>query len=407
MGLVMAGAALSLADAGVRPPADAARCEIVDVDWLQGRREAWDRLVTEAVTPNPFYAGRIVSAHVAHGLAGRDLRFVAVHRRDRLLALVPFRSSGARLSLWRRAHAGWISPYVVTSTPLIARDGLARHVDALLDGLSAGGSLWLLPLLSLESDAGAALRAGIAARGWPSAVLSAFVRPVLDGRGESAYEAHIGTNRRKDLHRRRRRLAERGRLEVTSFVQGEGLRRAVEDFLALELMGWKGLGGTALASRPNTASFLRAAFADDSGPVACRADMLTLDGRPIAISLAFVCGGASYLFKTAYDETLRRHAPGVLLEDEIVRIRRETGFAESLNSASLPGGLLETLYPHREPMGDLLLATRGYSAHALASLAKQEALRRHATGRLKPLYRRLRAACHPTSAKGRASVEAK
>jgi hypothetical protein len=136
--------------------------------------------------------------------------------------------------------------------------------------------------------------------------------------------------------------------------------------------------------------------------------VLSLDDRPIAISLAFVCGGTAYMFKTAYDEALRRHAPGVLLEDEIVRIRRETGFAERLNSASLPGSVLEAFYPHREAMGDLLVAADpGTTTETLASLARQEAMRRRAAERLKGLYRRLRAACHPTAAKGLASVEAK
>lgn len=405
---MMARVALSPPGPDPGRPASGTRCDVVDFPWLEARAEAWDRLATEAATPNPFYARRIMAAHVAHGLASPSLRFLAVHRGDRLLALMPFRPRGAGLGPWRRVHAGWISPYVVTSTPLIAEEGLADHVEALLDGLRSVGPLWLLPLLSLDSRAGAALRAGLAGREWPSQTLSPFGRAVLDGRDADAYVTHVGASRRKDLGRRRRRLAELGRLEVEAFIRGEGLRQAVEDFLALELQGWKGAGRTALASRPETASFLRAAFADDGGPVTCRADVMSLNGRPIAISLAFVSGGTAYLFKTAYDETLRRHAPGVLLEDEIVRLRRDTGFAERLNSASLPGSVLEALYPHREAMGDLLFAADAAIApEALASWAEREVLRRRAAERLKAFYRRVRAACHPTSAKGRASVDGK
>jgi CelD/BcsL family acetyltransferase involved in cellulose biosynthesis len=382
-----------------------ARCEIVDSAWLERRLEAWDRLAAEAVTPNPFYAPRIVLAHIAHGLATPELRFIVVHRGERLLALLPF--EGARLGFGTRAMAAWTSPYVVTSTPLIAPDGLPDNVDALLEGLRRAGAVWLLPLLSLESRAGLALQVGLAARQWPTQTVSAFGRAVLDGEDPNAYEAHVG-RRRKDLSRRRKRLAELGRLETKSFTESEGLRRAVADFLALEARGWKGAAGSALACRPNTASYLRAVFADTGGPVTCRADVLFLDGRPIAISLALVSGGTAYLFKTAYDETLRRHAPGVLLEDEIVRIRRETGFAERLNSAAVPGGVLDALYPHREPMGDLLVASGpGMSEQRLASLARREILRRRALARLKAGYGRLRAACQPTSAKGLASVEAK
>lgn len=383
-------------------------CEIVDAAWLEGRADAWDRLVAEAATPNLFYARRIVLGHLAHGLAGPKLRFLAAHRGESLLALLPYEPRGARVGLLKGADAGWVSPYVVTSTPLIANGGLAENAELLLDGFRRAGPLWLLPLLSLESRAGAALRAALRARGWPSTTLSTFGRAVLDGGDAEAYEPHLGPRRRKDLGRRRRRLAELGRLQVRSFDDGDGLKQAVEDFLALEFRGWKGAAGTALACRPNTASYLRAACADAGGAVTCRADVLSVDDRPIAVSLAFVSGGTAYMFKTAYDETLRRHAPGVLLEDEIVRIRRETGFAERLNSATLPGSMLETLYPHREEMGDLVFATDpGVSAEALASLARQEAWRRGAAERLKGLYRRVRAACQPTSARGLASVEGK
>jgi CelD/BcsL family acetyltransferase involved in cellulose biosynthesis len=308
----------------------------------------------------------------------------------------------------RRSHAAFLSPYIVTSTPLISRQGTSETVESFLDGLQAAGPLWLFPLLALENASGAALRQGVSARGWPMQTLSPFARAVLEGADDPAYERHLGAGRRKDLRRRRRRLAELGRLEHASFVDGVGLQQAIEDFLALELSGWKGAGGTALASRPDSAQFVRTAFADTGGPVSCRADVLTLDDRPIAISLAFVCGGTAYLFKTAYDERLRRYAPGVLLEDEIVRVRHQSGFAERLNSASLAGSLLETLYPHREATGDLVFATDpGVSAGALAALAGREAIRRRAADRLKTLYRRLRAACHPTSARGLESVEAK
>jgi CelD/BcsL family acetyltransferase involved in cellulose biosynthesis len=371
----------------VLPPPTGA---VVEFDWLRARADAWDRLVADAAVPNPFYARRIVEAHVEHGLAPPDLRFVVVHRAEELLALVPFRPDGARLGLFRRAAAGWISPYIVTSTPLVARHCLAETIDALLASMATGaeGSLWVLPLLSLDSAVGAALQERLAARQWPARMLSQFDRAVFDVRDAGAYDAHLGAGRRKDLQRRRRRLAERGRLDMQSFTSGAGLRQAVEDFLTLERKGWKGAAGTALACREDTAAYLRAAFEDSGSPVTCRADVLGLDGRPIAISLAFVCGGTAYLFKTAYDESLRRYAPGVLLEDEIVRAC-QTGFAGRLDSATMPGGVMDSLYPHRARMGDLLFAVdAGFAPARLASLAEQEVRCRRAIAYLKTLYRR-------------------
>jgi CelD/BcsL family acetyltransferase involved in cellulose biosynthesis len=382
--------------------------EIVGFDWLQARTEAWDRLTADAATPNPFYARRIVTAHVTHGLAHRDIRFIVVHDGESLQAMLPFRPRGAWLGFRRRAPAGWTSPYAVESTPLIARNGFADHVEALLDGFQAAGPLWLLPLLALDSSAGAALQAGIAARGWARHVVSPFGRAVLNDRHKDTSDRYAGAKRLRDLRRQRRRLAELGHVHVQTFIAGDALRQAVEDFLALEARGWKGSAGTALAHHSDTAAFLRALFSEQGGPVTCRADVLRLEDRSIAITLSFVCAGIAYLFKTAYEEALARHAPGVLLKQDIIRIWQETGFAEGLNSVGVPGNVLEIFFRDRQPIGDLLFATNpDVSPGALVSLANQEALRRRAVAALKRSYRRMRAACQPTSAKGFESVEAK
>jgi hypothetical protein len=118
--------------------------------------------------------------------------------------------------------------------------------------------------------------------------------------------------------------------------------------------------------------------------------MICLDGRPIAVSLAFVCGGTAHLLKTAFDESLRAYAPGIVLEAEIVRACHEERFADRLDSASFPGGVLDDLYPDRERIGDLLFASGAeMSASALQRVAEEERLRRAAMKQLKQLYLRL------------------
>ena len=64
------------------------------------------------------------------------------------------------------------------------------------------------------------------------------------------------------------------------------LAAAVASFLALELQGWKGRRGTAMASRPYAAAFLRQLFDGQRGPVSVRADWLALDSKPLAVSLS-------------------------------------------------------------------------------------------------------------------------
>lgn len=368
--------------------------EVVGFDWLEARAEAWDRLVNNAAYPNPFFSRRVVGAHVASGLSGRSLRFIAVHRGGALLALLPFAPRGARLGLLRAAHAGWTSPYVVNGTPLIARDELDEAAEGILDALPlVGGSrFWKLPLLSLDDPVTQALGASMQRRGWATEVVSAFERAVLDRRTdyETYAGAHLGAGRRKALRRHHSRLAALGRIEFQSFTDGRSLGRAVDDFLSLEARGWKGRRGTALASRPETAALARQLFGPGEGPVLARADCLTLDGQPIAVSLALLCGGTAHLLKTAYDESLRKHAPGVALENEIVRACHETSFARRLDSASLPGGVLDDLYPDRERIGDIVLASDPkVTSRKLRSITDRDQRCRDGLKRLKASYWRL------------------
>ena len=364
--------------------------EILDWPAMQAHAGAWDELLSRAVAPSPFASHAVIAAHAEAGI-GRAPRVLAARRGDRLVALLPLSAGGVRFGARRRAGA-WTSPYAVASTPLIDAGEPETALAALLDGLAlaAGTGPFAWPLLPLDDPAGAALMAGLARRGWPHAVEGAFSRPVLDRRADyEAYEATLGRGRRRSLRRLGRRLAETGALAHRCATEGEALASAVEAFLALEAAGWKGRGGTALAADPRTAAFARRLFRTQGGPVRARADLLTLDGRPIAASLALVCGGTAHLLKTAYDETLRRFAPGLVLEDAIVRALHRDGFARRLDSASLPGGVLDELYPDRERVGDLLLAPGGMDEASFRRLLAVERLRRAGRQGLKRLSARL------------------
>jgi CelD/BcsL family acetyltransferase involved in cellulose biosynthesis len=364
-----------------RSPAPRLEAGILDLAALRQRSAAWDHLCGEAAYPNPFHSRPVIEAHAAGGLLDRRLRFVAVSEGETLQALLPFVQMGSRIGL-RRSHAAWLPRhFMVNGTPLVARSAPAETVHRLVEAMANAGSLWRLPLLSLECVVGRELIAACRRRGLPIEILASFDRAVLH-RGQS-YDSYargrLGADRRKGLERRRRSLEARGRVEFAGFTAGEGLRRAVESFLALEAAGWKGRRGTALGAREPAAALARALFGSPEAPVSSRADVLSLDGRPIAVSLALLCGGTAFLLKTAYDEGFRRHAPGLLLEDAILRAFLDEGFAEKLDSASMHGSVLEEFFSGRERMADLVVATDpAISQAALARLVRQE---RAKTGR--------------------------
>lgn len=364
--------------------------EILDYPAMQARAAAWDRLAARAVCPNPFHGRAALAAYAASGILERRLRFVAAGEREELHALLPFVPNGAWTGA-RRSHAVWLPPhFAVNGTPLM-REATPAAVDVLLAGMARAGALWRFPLCAIDSPAGRALLEACGRRGFAVETVSSFERAVLSRR--SGYEAyardHLGAGRRKGLRRQRRRLEERGRLSLARFTQGEGLRSAVDAFLALEAAGWKGRRGTALGTRGPGPALTRGLFGA-SEELAARADVLSLDDRPIAVSLALVAGGTAFLLKTAHDEDFRAFAPGILLEDAILRDFLDGGFAEKLDSASLPGCVLEEMFAERERIADLVVATdASISQKALQALVRQERARQAAAGRLKGWYWRL------------------
>ncbi len=374
------------------PGRDPPRAAIVAAaDLARAEATAWDALVAQAAHPNPHYGRQVVEAHRRHGLAPADLRVLVVRHAGRLAALLPFtRGLGPASPL--------VSPYVTATAPLVADDAPPGTLAALAGGLAraSGGRSWRWPLLPVEDAPGRGLLVALRAEGWTLGSVSCFARPVLlhEPSGEAAPAAGRIRARGKDLRRRHRRLAEQGTVTLEVATHGPALGAALEAFLALEARGWKGTRGTALASRPATAAFARDLFAPaaSADPVRPRIDLLCLDGRPLAASLALVAGGTATLLKTAYDEEARVFAPGVLLEAEIVRAFREERFAARLDSASRPGSVLETLYVDRTVVADLVAVPPGHTLPAAACAARVALARfeRGAVVGLKRLSGRLR-----------------
>ncbi len=374
------------------PAGRATRFDDLELGEMIRHAAAWDALVAEAADPAPFFTRQAIGAHAAHGLAA-DIRFLVAWSGGRIAALLPYRPRAVRLGIISCAASAWSSPFAPCSTPLVAARDVAGNVALLLDAVaSRPDRLWLMPHLAVESRIGAALIGEARRRGWALAVIGRFARPVLDRRADyEAYAAELPAGRRKDLGRRWRRLREHGEVALASVTRGDGLGEAVACFLQLEAAGWKGAQRTALASRPEMAGFAHDLFRDGPGPVGAMADTLTLDGRAIAASLALVCRGTAYLLKTAYDERHARFAPGLLLEDAIVRRFHSEPFAERLNSAATTATPLDELYRDREAMGDLVMATDpSMSRTSFDAVIRRETLRRESLRRMKGLYRRVR-----------------
>jgi hypothetical protein len=120
-------------------------------------------------------------------------------------------------------------------------------------------------------------------------------------------------------------------------------------------------------------------------------DLLLAGERVVAVSLSFVANGTAHLWKIAHDEALRRDAPGLVLEEAIIRACHETGFADRLDSLAQPGSVLDELYPDREAIGDLVIGLDpALDPARLQRWAEAEQSRRDTLRRFKTIARTTR-----------------
>jgi CelD/BcsL family acetyltransferase involved in cellulose biosynthesis len=132
-------------------------------------------------------------------------------------------------------------------------------------------------------------------------------------------------DRWRELERRGRKMAREHEVELRAVAPPEAFEAELEAGLRLESSGWKGREGTAILAVPAMAGFYRAVAraAHERGDL--RFSALRLDGRLVAFDLALLSEGRYFLLKTAYDESLRKLAPGLVLRRAVIERCFELG----------------------------------------------------------------------------------
>jgi hypothetical protein len=354
---------------------------------LASHEAAWRALFVEAVEPNPF-------------LGSDFLLPLARLRGGRIHAAVAWRQAGSG-----RAMAGliayvptpglpfWHPPllralpdsYVSNATPLLAAGGVSATAAGLAAGLAAAhpGAVLVLDALRLEGPVASAFTAA----GGASLTTGVHARAALRaGEPSAAHLARGSSEKLRGLRRREKRLAEAGRVE-TRTLWGAAAAEAVDAFLALEAQGWKGRQRTALASRPADLAFARAALSGTAPSIA--ADLMTVDGRPVAAAVHLVAGEEAAAFKAAYDETWSKASPGVLLDLHTLRMTLDSGRLALMDSATAPGHPLEELWRDRLAFGRVLVAPQADATREdLEAVARRLEAMEKATRRAKAVVKR-------------------
>lgn len=206
---------------------------------------------------------------------------------------------------------------------------------------------WLhLPRLAAHGPVFAGLLAALTATGLQAVPLGAHGRPVAHRRPEPTYlDGLVSGVHRKSFRRQRRVLERELGAPVTTVTSYD-----VEPLLRLEAAGWK--AASALATVPGAAELARRLVGSGAAHVA----ELRAGERVVAAQLQLVGGGTSSCVKTAYDEQLRRHSPGLLLELDVLERFHDDLSVDVLDSCAAPGNpLAERLFPDRLPVVTLLV----------------------------------------------------
>jgi CelD/BcsL family acetyltransferase involved in cellulose biosynthesis len=334
---------------------------------LRAIEPAWLRLAENAAEENAYYAPHYAKA-LLDCVEQRNVEALTVMEEGKLLALIPF--VRRRYSFTTEAvNLAWQTKFTFSCPPLLAKDrpqeAAQKLVTAMTDG-TVPGSIWVIPDIGVDGPAATALRAALDAKSLAYEFIGAFDRAVLD-RGISFAEhmrTHVASKRRRDLARNRRRLSELGTLTYSYCTGGRELEHALAEFLRIEAAGWKGRRGTALACQPDTLAFARQAVNSTAMSPRVRADMLSLDGKTIAVGLTIQSGRTGFTIKCTYDETYRNYGAGLLLEEDVIADFLSNDWADRLDSGTSAGHVIEGLWSGTVKIATLVICTDGVRGKA-------------------------------------------
>lgn len=334
----------------------------------------WTALAEIASEPNAFAEHWFIAASLPHMAAGRDIRLMEVRRGQRLIGLLPVEAHRGYARLPVRIVRNWSHDQMFLLTPLVAAGEETAFWTAILAALDEAA--WagnLLHLRALNED-GPVLRGLAEARHCEIAhrEVRAFLQSDLEP--EAYYERAVRQKKRKELRRLRNRLAEEGPVALRSLDDTAQVDNWCSLYLAMEKAGWKGAAGSALAGRPETEAFFRAAVR--AAWDADKLQFLRLDvgETTIAMLVNFLTAPGSFSFKTVFDEAYARFSPGVLIQRENLEIlsRPDIEWMDSCAAADHP--MIDSLWTERRSIVRVSVPLNG--ARRAAAFAFCRALER-------------------------------
>ncbi|WHP16864.1 GNAT family N-acetyltransferase [Cellulomonas sp. ES6] len=355
--------------------------------------EAWHRLADHAVWPNMYLDPRFLVPARHRGDEASDVRVVVVQEGGEWLAAlaVSTKPVARRVPVLAATTGGeFTTVHSDRHHPLLRRGREAEALEALLRGLTSVGLPGLVQLRRFPgegplADTLAEVLGRTPMRAWErrrdagafaprEAMTVPELPPLVDGVLVDPPLAtdHMATDERRNMRRGVRGLVREtgGPLELHDLSADPG---AEDDFVELQAAGWKGdvtQGGSALRLDPRAERWFREVvglFRRDGDATVLR---LAAGGQTLWHGYALRSGGAYFGFLDAYAEQHRRYSPGA-----IGRIANLTYLFATTDAPFFDPGFDSRytagarLFPASRPVVDVLVSTRGLTAHAVLRAA--------------------------------------
>ena len=362
--------------------------------------EELEFLSARALESNVFFNPRFLAPAMPR-LEDREVRLAVIRditgERSRLRLLVPFSVEKPPMTLGASIMRTWSNPFGPTGSPLLDRDDPQGVLGDFFDLLARPHlnlpKVLVLPQVRLDGPVAAMIGAVTDQRGLPVMIVNHEQRPFLESEleGEDYLRQAVRPHHLREFRRLKRRLAEKGELDHIVARSEEDVRYGLEVFLALETSGWKGRERSAMATDRLRAAFAREAVNRLAERDMCRIHTLTLDDEPIASLVVFIEAGMAYTWKTAYDETLSRFSPGVLLMVEVTKMHLDDPNITATNSCTVPDHpVMSRLWSERREIGTIIIGVSPNTDRQVRQAASQLHLYRETRTFARILRKRLR-----------------
>jgi CelD/BcsL family acetyltransferase involved in cellulose biosynthesis len=338
--------------------------------------ESWNALNERVIEPNPLYEPDCLIPAARHQTFGADIKLAVAEEGGRWYAALPLR----RVARWHKfpypIASTQVRRMIYQGTPLLDRDRSVDAMEAVFAALvearrSGGGRVFALQEMTAGSGVEVAALQAARNLALPAVPFEAFERGFLVREAGHTLGATVKSETRRNLAKKRRRLARDLSREITFCDRGHD-PAAIGDYIALEASGYKGSTGVALTTVPGEVEYFhemctRFASAD-------RLHLLSLMAGSDTLAMDVWLRGREgvFMIKTSYDERYAAYSPGLNLHLDAMVFFHDKTDAAWLDTCTYPGNeLFLRTYPDRRRLISYFVMLDPSWKHRVDQLAMQ------------------------------------